>query len=157
MIRKKRAIAESEIKKAAIAWAVEFVFPEEIDRINIYEASKVGMERCLKRILEQVKVEYIITDFMKLDTDIPMLAILKGDATSQCVAAASILAKTARDEYMDEVAKQYPEYGFAKHKGYPTKLHMEMIRKFGLIPGFYRLSYRPVQEVLKERGYRKED
>lgn len=90
---------------------------------------------------------------MKLYTDIPVLAIPKGDATSQCVAAASILAKVTRDHYMEELDKQYPEYLFKKHKGYPTKAHMEVLMSNGVIKGLYRESYKPVQLALEKKGY----
>ena len=152
---KSRKKAEEAIKEGAIAYAIEFVYPEEIDRINILEASRVGMERCLEKLLEKIKVEFLITDYMKLHTDIPTLSIPKGDATSQCVAAASILAKTARDEYMEKIALEYPEYGFEKHKGYPTKAHIEALEKYGVIEGLYRLTYGPVRKILKDTGLRR--
>lgn len=151
---KEREKAFEEIKSVALAYSVQFVTPKEIDEINILEASRLGMERCLKEIQKQLNVDYIITDYMKLHTDIPVLAIPKGDATSQCVAAASILAKVTRDKYMEELDKQYPEYLFSKHKGYPTKAHMEALMKYGIIKGLYRECYRPVQEVLKVKGYK---
>ena len=153
---KRREQAEAAIKAAALAWSVTFVQPEEIDRINIYEASRVGMERCLKELQAQLKVDFVITDYMKLHTDLPILAIAKGDATSQCVAAASILAKTARDRELMRMDALYPEYGFAKHKGYPTRAHLAALQTYGLIPGYYRLSYAPVAKVLATKGYREE-
>lgn len=151
---KAREKAYEEITKVALAYSVQLISPEKIDEINILEASRLGMELCLKDILSQLNVDYIVTDYMKLHTSIPMLAIPKGDATSQCVAAASILAKVTRDRYMDELDKQYPEYLFSKHKGYPTKAHLEALEKNGILKGIYRESYRPVQLILQTKGYR---
>lgn len=148
---KQREAAEIEIKEHALAWWVELVPPETIDRIDILEASRLGMEICLRHLQERADVQLAVTDYMKLHTDIPVLAIPHGDATSLSVAAASILAKTARDRYMDQLDARYPEYGFAKHKGYPTRAHLEVLEKLGPIPGIYRMSYRPVQRILAER------
>lgn len=148
-----RTAAEFAIKKQARAWAVSFVAPADIDHINILEASRLGMENCLGALCRKTSVDFIITDYMKLHTPIPVLAIPHGDATSETVAAASILAKTARDRYMVELAARYPEYGFERHKGYPTRSHLEVLARLGLIRGLYRLSYAPVRRILAERGY----
>ena len=150
---KEREKAFEEIKRVALAYSVQLISPEKIDEINILEASRLGMELCLEDIKKQLNVDYIVTDYMKLHTDIPVLAISKGDATSQCVAAASILAKVTRDHYMEELDKQYPEYLFKKHKGYPTKAHMEVLMSNGVIKGLYRESYKPVQLALEKKGY----
>lgn len=150
---KERKKAFDKIKKVALAYSVQLIYPEEIDKINILEASRLGMELCLKEIEKELKVDYIVTDYMKLHTSIPVRAIPKGDATSQCVAAASILAKVTRDEYMEEMDKRYPEYLLAKHKGYPTKAHIQLLEEHGVIKGFYRESYNPVKIVLEKTGY----
>lgn len=152
---KERDKAFDEIKKVALAYSVNLISPKDIDSINILEASRLGMEKCLSEIQKKMKIDFIITDYMKLHTDLPVLAIPKGDATSQAVAAASILAKVTRDRYMEEMDKVYPQYGFAKHKGYPTKSHLEALRKYGVIKDFYRESYKPVQKILQEVGYAK--
>ena len=125
--------------------------PEEIDEINIYEASRKGMTLAIKNL--SVKPDYIITDCMPLKEfpNLPVEAIVKGDAKAMCVAAASILAKVTRDRIMDELDKKYPEYNIKKHKGYPTKEHLELLKKYGPIKGLYRYSYRPVLEARVEK------
>lgn len=147
---KEREKASLIIKEKALAYSITFIYPEEIDEINILNASRKGMELCLEEIIKKVKVEFCITDYMKLNTSIPILDIAKGDATSEVVAAASILAKTARDAYMDELDKEYPQYQFSKHKGYPTKLHLELLEKYGIIKGIYRTSYKPVIKIIEK-------
>jgi len=137
----------AEIKKAALAYSVILVPVETIDEINILEADRLGMETALKEISEKVRVDYIITDYMKLHTSIPLLSIPKGDATSLAVAAASILAKVTRDDYMIELDGKYPEYGFKKNKGYGTKAHLEALEKYGYVKGVHRLSFEPVRSM----------
>lgn len=136
-----------EIKKVALAYYVCLVPVETIDKINILEADRLGMETALMEISKKVKVDYIITDYVALHTKIPVLAIPKGDATSLSVAAASILAKVTRDDYMIELDKKYPEYHFAQNKGYGTKAHIEALKKYGYIKGVHRLSFEPVRSI----------
>ncbi len=143
---KRRKLFE-EIKEVALAYYVCLVPVETIDSINILEADRKGMETCLEEILKKQKVDYIITDYMSLHTDIPLLSIPKGDATSLSVAAASILAKVTRDDYMIELDKKYPAYHFAKNKGYGTKDHLAAIEKYGYIEGVHRLSFEPVKSM----------
>lgn len=134
-----------EIKNNAIAVGVGIVSAEEIDKLNIYEATKVAM----KRAIEDMHHEYdlILTDAMPLkNVGAPVIDIIKGDAKALPIAAASIIAKVTRDHIMDDLAKQYPEYGFDKHKGYGTKLHMDALKKYGPIKGIHRYSYKPVYE-----------
>lgn len=135
----------NEIKEVALAYYVELVDVETIDSINILEADRLGMEKCLEEIKKKQKVDYIITDYMRLHTDISLLSIPKGDATSLSVAAASILAKVTRDDYMIELDKKYPVYHFAKNKGYGTKDHLKAIDDYGYIKGVHRLSFEPVK------------
>lgn len=150
---KERAEAASYIKANALAWAVAYIGPSTIDRINILEASRLGMEQCLIRVRKKIDVRFAITDYMKLHTDIDVLAIPKGDATSEAVAAASILAKTARDRYMESLERVYPGYGFKSHKGYPTKAHLDALASYGIIEGLYRLTYKPVIKILDSKGF----
>ena len=145
---KKRNIFYDYITKNSI-WAVGIVSAKEIDEINIYQASKKAMLEAIKKVQKQIKIDYILTDAMPIDYEIPVMPIVKGDAKSITIAAASVIAKVTRDNMMYEIDKKYPEYGFKNHKGYPTKKHLEAIDKYGLIEG-YRLTYGPVAKI-KER------
>lgn len=130
-------------------YGIGVVGPEEIDKINIYEASRQAMIKAIQEVRKQIDLEYILVDAMPLKLDIPSLSIIKGDAKSISIAAASVIAKVTRDRMMYELDRKYPMYGFASHKGYPTKKHIEAIHKYGLIEG-YRLTYGPVKEVLEK-------
>ncbi len=143
---KKRLVLSEEIKKKAISYKITYVYPEEIDKINIYQASKKAMIESILAL--DIKPTFILSDAMPLtEIDIPHLSIIKGDAKSATIAAASIIAKVDRDNYMIELSKKYPEYGFEKHKGYPTKMHLEALRKYGVLD-IYRKTYGPVQKLL---------
>lgn len=147
---KKRNMYIDYIKENALAYGIGIVSAEEIDEINIYEASRKAMILAINEVREKLKVDYVLTDAMPLNIDIPSLPIIKGDAKSITIAAASVIAKVTRDEMLYEVDKKYPQYGFAKHKGYPTKAHIEAINKYGLIDG-YRKTYSPVKEILERK------
>lgn len=128
---------------------ISIISNEIIDKINIYEASRLAMMDAIKKVREKVNLEYVLTDAMKLpDLDIGYDAIIKGDAKSASIAAASIIAKVTRDRIMYDYDKKYPQYEFGKHKGYPTKRHIELLNKYGIIDG-YRLTYGPVKKVLE--------
>jgi ribonuclease HII len=148
---KKRELLFEEIKKVAIAYDIVAIPPHEIDQINIYEASRKGMTMAINNL--SISPDYIITDCMPLFgfDGIPQENLVKGDAKAQCVAAASILAKVTRDHLMDELDRQYPQYNFKKHKGYPTKEHLELINKYGIIEEIYRVSYKPVRDVINKK------
>lgn len=143
------------IMQKALAVSVSIVEADEIDKINIYEASRQGMLRATNSL--KVKPDYIITDAMPLDgfTSVPHEAIIKGDAKSITIAAASVIAKVTRDRIMYEIDKVHPEYEFKKHKGYPTKKHLELIEKYGIIDG-YRRTYGPVKKYIDEHKTNKE-
>ena len=127
---------------------ISIISNEIIDQINIYEASRKAMMEAILKVKKQVNLEYVLTDAMKLpDLDIPYMDIIKGDSKSASIASASIIAKVTRDRLMYEIDKKYPHYEFAKHKGYPTKKHIELLNKYGIIDG-YRLTYGPVKKVL---------
>lgn len=133
LTEKKREQLFDEIKEKALAWCIATASVEEIERINILEAAKLAMQRAVAGL--DVKPDIILIDGNqppKFDTDTE--AIIKGDGTSQAIAAASILAKVARDRYMLSLAEQYPEWQFEKHKGYGTKLHYAMIDEHGESP-----------------------
>lgn len=146
---KKREELFLEIKEHALAYAISSVSADTIDEINIYEATK----KCMLDALSKINVPYdmIITDAMKLKTEKPLIAMVKGDAQCLNIAAASILAKVSRDHYMAELDKEYPQYGFAKHKGYGTKLHMDALKKYGPIEHIHRKSYAPIKSFYTEQ------
>lgn len=136
------------IKQNALASSIGVVGPEEIDEINIYQASKKAMLLAIEDIRKKINVDYILTDAMPLELDIPSLSIVKGDLKSITISAASVIAKVTRDNMMYELDKKYPQYKFGSHKGYPTKKHIEAINKYGLIEG-YRKTYGPVKELIE--------
>ncbi len=139
------------IKEKAIAWGVGRCTAEEIDKLNIYNASRLAMERAIENMNH--KFDMIITDAMKMKREdgIPVVSLIHGDALSQCVAAASIIAKVSRDHYCLELDKKYPEYQIAKHKGYGTKVHLDALEKYGPKKGLHRLTYKPVKKYLIEK------
>lgn len=143
---KQREKAYQIIKENAIAWAVAEVSPQEIDEINILNASRKAMMLALDKLNHQI--DMILTDAVKLPTDLPFEAIIKGDAKAMCIAAASIMAKVTRDHICYELDKKYPNYQIAKHKGYGTKLHMDILDEFGPIKEIYRYSYAPVRNKI---------
>lgn len=130
-----------EIERDALAWAVGVVTPEEIDKINILNASILAMHRALDQL--EVRPEAIIVDgnCFKPYRFIPYNTVVKGDGKYLSIAAASILAKTYRDDYMDSLAREYPQYAWDVNKGYPTKAHREAIAKYGITP-YHRKSFR---------------
>lgn len=143
---KKRYQLREIIERDAVAWAVGIVTPEEIDKINILNASILAMHRALDQL--KVRPEAIIVDGNRFKTykdpsdgkALPSTTIVKGDGKYLAIAAASILAKTYRDDYMNELAKEYPQYDWLSNKGYPTKKHREAIKQFGITP-YHRKSY----------------
>lgn len=133
-----------------VPYGIGIVDAKRIDEINIYEASREAMKIAIKNLREKVDLDVVITDAMPIDLDIKVIPIIKGDAKSLTIAAASVIAKVTRDHMLYEVDKTHPEYGFKNHKGYPTKAHLEAINKYGLIDG-YRLTYGPIKKY-KEEG-----
>lgn len=140
LTEKRRKVLRDQIVRDAVAWAVGVVTPEEIDKINILNASFLAMHRALDQLA--VRPEAVIVDGNRFNPyhDLPYTTIVKGDGKYQSIAAASILAKTFRDEYMDSLANEYPYYDWQKNKGYPTKAHREGIRDHGPSP-YHRMSY----------------
>lgn len=144
---KKREKFYDIIMNDAIAVGIGEVGPKKIDEINILEASRLAMKMAIDNL--DVKPEHILSDAMKLNNqNIPYTDIIHGDALSISIAAASVIAKVTRDRMMIELDKEYPQYGFAKHKGYPTKLHLENIKKYGVLDN-YRFSYKPVKDIIE--------
>lgn len=146
---KKRNIFSDYIKENAIAYGIGEISPEIIDEVNIYEATKIAMKEAIKQVQEKINIEHVLIDAMPLELDIPSTSIIKGDAKSISIAAASVLAKVYRDNLMYELDEKYPMYGYKSHKGYPTKKHVEAINKYGLIEG-YRKTYNPVKEMIEK-------
>jgi ribonuclease HII len=140
LTEKKRYQLREIIERDAVAWAVGVVTSEEIDKINILNASILAMHRALDQL--KVRPEAIIIDGnrFKKYKDLPHTTIVKGDGKYLSIAAASILAKTYRDDYMNCLAKEYPQYDWLSNKGYPTKKHREAIKQFGITP-YHRKSY----------------
>lgn len=147
---KKRNLFYDYIINHCIAYGIGEVSPEEIDEINIYEASRKAMIIAIKKVQEQIPLEHVLIDAMPMSIDIPTTSIIKGDAKSISIAAASVLAKVTRDKMMYELDEKYPMYGYKNHKGYPTKKHLEALNKYGLIDG-YRKTYGPVK-IIEEGG-----
>ena len=140
LTEKRRYELREIIQRDAVAWAVGIVTPEEIDKINILNASILAMHRALDQL--QVRPEAVIVDGnrFKKYKDLPHTTIVKGDGKYLSIAAASILAKTYRDAYMNQLAEEYPQYDWRSNKGYPTKKHREAIRQYGTTP-YHRMSY----------------
>ena len=148
MTERRRNILREIIEREAIAWHVEEVTAERIDKINILNASIEGMNLAIKAL--SVTPEFIVVDGNRFKTDltIPYRTIVKGDGKYANIAAASVIAKTHRDEYMMRLAEEYPMYGWAKNKGYPTREHRLAVRQYGLTP-YHRLSFNCSPEQLE--------
>ena len=146
LTEKKREALFDEICEKALAYRIIFVGPEVIDRENILNATMGGMQQAVEEL--DIVPNLVLVDGNRTPAglQIPAQPVVKGDATSASIGAASVLAKVSRDRYMLELDKQYPQYQLAKHKGYPTKLHYELIAQYGIQP-FYRRSF------LKKQGY----
>ncbi len=143
---KKRLALLPEIKEKALAWAVGRCSPEEIDELNILQATMVAMQRAIAGL--KVQPDLALIDGNRCP-QLPMdsQAVVKGDLRVAEISAASIIAKVVRDQEMEELDKQYPQFGFAKHKGYPTKAHFEAIEQHGVISE-HRKSFKPVKKAL---------
>ncbi len=145
---KKRQYLSGEIKQKALSWAVVSISPQQIDEMNILQASLHAMKTAAENLA--IRPDHVFVDGNKtlLDCFCGNTAIIKGDSRVAEISAASILAKVERDAQMLQLHKQYPEYGFDKHKGYPTKVHREILKSIGPCPE-HRRSYAPVREVLQ--------
>ena len=142
MSEKARELLREVIEKEAVSWAVVAVSPEEIDTVNILNASILGMQRAVRQL--SPKPEFLLVDgnrFKPCD-GIPYKTVVHGDATYSAIAAASVLAKTHRDAYMRQIAAEYPQYGWERNMGYPTKEHIEAIKRYGYTP-YHRKSFHP--------------
>ena len=144
---KKREELYDVIMKNAISVGIGSSSEKVIDKINILEATKKAMKEAINNC--SIKPEHVLIDAVKLDIDIPSTSIIKGDAKSQSIAAASIIAKVTRDRMMYELDKKHPEYDFAKNKGYGTKKHIEALYKYGPIKE-HRKTFEPVSSILNK-------
>jgi ribonuclease HII len=149
LTEKKRELLFAEITQKALCWAIGRASPQEIDKLNILHATMLAMTRAVEALSMQ-------PDWVKVDGNrcpvwrYPSEAIVKGDSLVAEISAASILAKVTRDREMQQLHLKYPDYGFAKHKGYPTPLHLQKLTELGPLKE-YRMSFRPVQQVLQLR------
>ncbi|MGA3600914.1 ribonuclease HII [Lysinibacillus agricola] len=140
----KRNAYAALIKEHAVSYFIHFQSTQQIDELNIYEATKQSMKKSVESLTS--KPNYVLVDAMTLPISIPQDSIIKGDAKSLAIAAASILAKTARDDYMDQLDKEFPMYGFAQHAGYGTKQHLKALEEFG--PTIHhRKSFEPIKSM----------
>ena len=140
---KKRDKFYNILMKDAVSIGIGIVDEKEIDELNIYQATKKAMAQAVDNM--KIKPEHILVDAMPLELDIPTTSIIKGDAKSITIAAASVIAKVTRDRMMYELDEKYPMYDLKHNKGYPTKKHLEALKKYG-ITKYHRLSYGPVKE-----------
>jgi ribonuclease HII len=143
---KKRELLATQIQQQATSWAIASASVEEIDQINILQASLLAMQRAVEKLA-------IYPDLVKADgreaphVNCPVETIIGGDASVESISAASIIAKVARDKYMCELEKQYPGFGFATHKGYPSKTHVQALQELG-VSAVHRRSFKPVKTLL---------
>ncbi|MFD0965675.1 ribonuclease HII [Seminibacterium arietis] len=144
---KKRLLLANEVKQKALAWSLGRAEVEEIDELNILHATMLAMQRAVKNL--KIQPHFVLVDGNRIpDLPMPAQSVVKGDSLVAEISAASILAKVARDQEMIALDQQYPQYGFAQHKGYPTKLHLEKLQQFGVLPQ-YRRSFAPVRKLLE--------
>ncbi|MFU2078243.1 ribonuclease HII [Avibacterium endocarditidis] len=145
---KKRLALAEEIKQKAKAWALGRAEPEEIDELNILHATMLAMQRAVNQL--KITPHFVLVDGNRIpQLAMPAQAVVKGDSLVAEISAASILAKVARDLEMEELDKRYPQYAFAQHKGYPTKLHLEKLAEHGPLPQ-HRRSFAPVKKLITE-------
>ena len=146
---KKRDLFYDVIKEKALGIGIGIIDQKVIDEVNIYQASKLAMIKAIEDV--KCKIDYLLIDAMPLNIEIPSLSIIKGDSKSISIAAASVIAKVARDKMMYELDALYPQYTYKNNKGYPTKEHIAAINKYG-INDLYRMTYGPVKKVLNKNS-----
>lgn len=145
---KKRLLLAEEIKQKALAWSLGRAEAHEIDELNILHATMLAMQRAVKSL--KIRPHFVLVDGNRIPAlDMPTQAVVKGDLLVAEISAASILAKVARDQEMRELDQQFPQYEFAKHKGYPTKLHLQKLAELGALPQ-HRRSFAPVRKLLRD-------
>ncbi|MFK4925615.1 ribonuclease HII [Lactococcus garvieae] len=137
----------TEVQEKALAVGIGLVDNETIDQVNIYQATKIAMLQAVEKL--EIQPECLLIDAMKLDINIPQVSIIKGDAKSSSIAAASIVAKVTRDRMMEEYAHKYPHYDFEHNAGYGTAKHLEGLKNFGITP-IHRKSYEPIKSMVEK-------
>ncbi|MCU7835852.1 MAG: ribonuclease HII [gamma proteobacterium symbiont of Taylorina sp.] len=146
LTEKKRELLAIEIREKALCYSIARAEQFEIDQLNIFHATLLAMKRAIESL--EIEPDHVLVDGKFCpEISLPCEAVIKGDSKVAAISAASILAKVSRDNEMIQMDKQYPGYGFAKHKGYPTKLHIEALQKLGVTP-IHRRSFKPVQKLL---------
>jgi ribonuclease HII len=149
LTEKTRIRLDKEIREKALAYKIVYIWPKEIDKINIFEASRKAMIEAVRGL--EIEPTFILSDAMQLTRlGIDFKDIIKGDTKSATIAAASIIAKVDRDNYMIELSEKYPEYGFESHKGYPTKKHLDALEKYGVLD-IHRRTFKPVYNILNKQ------
>ncbi len=146
---KKREVLYDLIQQQALGIGIGMCSAKEIDEYNIYQATKIAMQRAIENC--PCKIEHILIDAMSLELDIPTTSIIKGDLKSITISAASVIAKVTRDRMLDEMDEKYPMYDFKHNKGYPTKKHLEALFQYGVLEE-HRRSYQPVLDALEKKG-----
>ncbi|PPI86631.1 ribonuclease HII [Candidatus Pantoea edessiphila] len=148
--KKKRTVLYDKVIKESLSWSIGFAEAEEIDRMNIFHATMLAMERAVNNL--SIVPDYVLVDGKHCPKiSIPIKAIIKGDCLVDEISAASIIAKVTRDNEMIKLDSLYPQYGFAQHKGYPTSLHINNLKKYGTTP-YHRHSFTPVFKTLFDQG-----
>ena len=147
LTEKKREKFFDILSRDAISIGIGIIDEKKIDEVNIYEATKLAMTEAFNKM--EVKPEHVLIDAMPLELSVPTTSIIKGDAKSLSIAAASVIAKVTRDHMMDQLHEKYPYYNFKKNKGYPTKEHVEAINKYGSIDE-HRKTYGPVKDYIEK-------
>ena len=147
LTEKKREKFFDILSRDAISIGIGIIDEKKIDEVNIYEATKLAMTEAFNKM--EVKPEHVLIDAMPLELSVPTTSIIKGDAKSLSIAAASVIAKVTRDHMMDQLHEKYPYYNFKKNKGYPTKEHVEAINKYGII-NEHRKTYGPVKDYIEK-------
>jgi len=149
---RQRAQLAQAIQQTALAWAIGEATPEEIDRLNILQATFLAMRRAIEQISGAYDVIWVDGNRCPPDLPRPCRAMVKGDDRVDAIQAASILAKVHRDAQMMALHEMYPDYGFDRHKGYPTPAHLAKLEQLGVIEGVYRFSFAPVRRLVQARG-----
>lgn len=144
----RREVLAAEVKAVALAWAVGLASAQEVDSLNVLQATHLASHRALDAL--GARLCGLVTDYLRLEPPYPVLAVAKGEAHSLQIAAASLVAKTHRDDLMREAARRYPQYGFASHKGYGSARHLDALARFGPC-SLHRRSFRPVAAAVRRR------